>query len=100
MDKEEKWLVLGIFIIGLLICVSVFSLKCIIKKVEAPAVVAKYHALVETYNSIKNDAITEDVLGKIADWNENIAYWKRMNKIPIIELYYPDEVASLEPIII
>ena len=83
--------VLIVFVLVAVICLGLIHFEAIGK-------VEQYNALVSLVKELGIDARTEDILGKVADWNMSIADAKRYNKIPIVQFFIPDKLANLDPI--
>lgn len=62
--------------------------------------VAEYHALKNLVTDLGTDARTEDILGKVADWNMMIAGSKKYNQIPLVQFFVLDKIANLDYIVI
>lgn len=100
MDSDVLWLikVIGIMIVSTILLIGSIALG--LAHFSAIGEIAEYEQLNLLVNELGVDARSEDILGKVADWNMKIANAKRYNKISFIQFWVSDKIANLESIVI
>ena len=89
------------FSVIVIVVISFFALIVLIAiHFIAIGEVAEYTALNSLVETLGVDGRTEDILGKVADWNMRIASAKRYNRIPVVAIWVPNKIANLKPIIV
>lgn len=80
---------------GLFVLVSVVA--CGVDKITMPATRARYEAL-SAAATLAKCGENEDIMGKVADWNVELAKIQATNKIPVVSWFVADEYDSLRTI--
>ena len=78
----------------------VLSLVLITVHVNAVGSIQQIEQLRKQVRELGEDARTEDILGKVADINMKLAACRAMNKVPTLDLFYPDKLCEVPEIII